>query len=697
MASAFDSLDDYIALPRQVGLALSPDGARLITGVATLDEKKVKYVTALWEVDPTGERQARRLTRSAKGEGVGAFTPEGDHLFVSARPEPGADEDDDPKPALWLLPTTGGEARLVATRPGGIGGLAVARISGRVAVVSATLPGAVSGEDDAERRKVRKDRKIAAILHESYPIRLWDHDLGPDEARLLVGEPLPAAAGDAATAEPKLDLRDLTPAPGRALDDAGFEISADGAVLASDWQLPEQGGRRSAIRVFDTATGRVLLTLDDPAYEFLSPVISPDGSRMAVTVFTRSVDGEAPDHNLGLVDLPATVAESGGSGAEAPTVGYEAVTVLTAAWDRWPSGARWSAEGDRLFVVADESGAAPVFAIDVVGRKATRLTGDHGAYSDLCVSPDGQTLYALRTAVDSAPQVVRLHTDAAWQEPVLLRGPSPAPSLPGTLEEVTARAEDGTTLRAWLVLPQTPPGGEPAPLLLWVHGGPLNSWNAWSWRWNPWLAAARGYAVLLPDPALSTGYGRNFIARGWSRWGAEPFTDLMLLTDAALTLPQIDETRTAALGGSFGGYMANWIAGHTDRFRGIVTHASLWALDQFSRTTDDFHYWRREMTPQMIDQYSAHTHIEAISTPMLVIHGDKDYRVPIGEGLRLWAELSEHHSADDGTMPHKFLYFPNENHWILTPQHAVVWYQTVFAFLEHTVHDRPWVTPDTLR
>ena len=192
------------------------------------------------------------------------------------------------------------------------------------------------------------------------------------------------------------------------------------------------------------------------------------------------------------------------------------------------------------------------------------------------------------------------------------------------------------------MLPEGASATTPAPLLLWIHGGPLNSWNAWHWRWNPWVMAAHGYAVLLPDPALSTGYGRAFVARGWGRWGAEPYTDLLALTDAAERLPEIDGERTAAMGGSFGGYMANWMAGHTDRFTAIVTHASLWALDQFVPTTDLPAYWLREMTPQVQAEHSPHRHADAITTPMLVIHGDRDHRVPIGEALRLWWDLVRH-------------------------------------------------------
>ena len=251
-------------------------------------------------------------------------------------------------------------------------------------------------------------------------------------------------------------------------------------------------------------------------------------------------------------------------------------------------------------------------------------------------------------------------------------------------------------MRSWLALPH---GDTQAPLVLWVHGGPLASWNAWHWRWNPWLLVAKGYAVLMPDPALSTGYGQDFIQRGWGAWGFAPYTDLIAATDAACAHPRVDGTRTAAMGGSFGGYMANWIAGHTDRFDAIVTHASLWALDQFGPTTDGAYWWAREMTPEMAEQNSPHRFVGQIRTPMLVIHGDKDYRVPIGEALRLWFELlteSGLPAAVDGTSPHRFLYFPSENHWVLSPQHAKIWYQVVTAFLARHVLGEDVELPETL-
>ncbi|EPM0763224.1 prolyl oligopeptidase family serine peptidase [Pseudomonas aeruginosa] len=169
----------------------------------------------------------------------------------------------------------------------------------------------------------------------------------------------------------------------------------------------------------------------------------------------------------------------------------------------------------------------------------------------------------------------------------------------------------------------------------------------------------------MPDPALSTGYGRGFIQRGWGAWGDAPYQDLLAISDAAQARDDIDGQRSAAMGGSFGGYMANWIAGHTDRFRAIVSHASLWTLSQFGPTTDAYHYWRQEIGAQMLQHHSPHRFVRDIRTPMLIIHGDKDYPVPIGEALSLWAQLAEQFADEQGRMPHKFLYYPGENHWIL--------------------------------
>ena len=218
---------------------------------------------------------------------------------------------------------------------------------------------------------------------------------------------------------------------------------------------------------------------------------------------------------------------------------------------------------------------------------------------------------------------------------------------------------------------------------MFVHGGPLGTWAGWSWRWNANLLVERGYAVLMPDPALSTGYGQAFIDRGWGTWGERPYTDVLTAVDGVLERPDIDRTRTALMGGSFGGYMANWVAGHTDRFKAIVTHASLWELRGFHGTTDDGIAWEQEIGNPYEDASRYHDNspsraVADIKTPMLVIHGELDARVPISEALRLWTDL-QRHGVDA-----KFLYFPDENHWIAKPQNARVWYETVLAFLDGT-------------
>ncbi len=677
----FADLDRYIALPRVGGLVLSPDGARLITAVATLDPKKTRYVTALWEIDPAGDRPARRLTRSAKGESGAAFLPDGSLLFVSARPDPEAADADEEGAALWLLPAGGGEARVVGTRPGGVSGVVVARGAGTVVVTSGTMPGAVTGEDDAKRRKERKDRKVSAMLHESYPIRFWDHDLGPDTPRILVG-PAPTSADAVGEPAGTVQFADITPDAGRSLagEDFDYDITPDGQTVVSAWTLPERGGRRFGLVAIDVASGERRLLLADPEREYIGPRISPDGTTVAVQALRRETTEAAPDVFLLLLDLATGEQRD-----------------LATGWDRWPGRPVWTPDGAALIVAADEDGASPLFRVEVATGEVRRLTADRGAYTDPQVSADGLHLYALRSGFDSPPAPVRLDPVTAGQQPILLLSPAAPLELPGTLTELSATAEDGTPLRAWLVLPEGAGAQSPAPLLLWVHGGPLSSWNAWTWRWNPWLLAAQGYAVLLPDPALSTGYGWDFIQRGWGSWGGTPYTDVLALTDAAEARPDIDASRTGMMGGSFGGYMANWIAGHTNRFKGIVSHASLWALDQFGPTTDGYHYWRRELTPERALANSPHLHVKAIETPMLIVHGDRDYRVPVGEALRLWAELTEHFQDEDGNLPHKFLYFPDENHWVLTPQHAKVWYQTVFAFLTSTVLGGEWRTPEILR
>jgi dipeptidyl aminopeptidase/acylaminoacyl peptidase len=678
-STPFRDISDFLAIPRVTGLRLSPDSTWLAASVQTLSSDRKKYLTSLWRIDTSGG-PARRLTRSADGEASPRFLPDGSLLFTSKRPDPGASKSDAERgegAALWLLPASGGEARVIAALPGGVSAVETATASDTVVVSSPALTGGDAAADDERLRKERKDAGVSAILHETVPVRYWDHDLGPADLRLFAVT-VPAEDTDEEIAEQS--VRDITPDAGRALLNQSFALSPDGTLVATGWWQWRDGVQsHSELVVIDVATGKRTTLLADPEFDYGDPRFSPDGQFIVAGRASHHTVEKA--HDVTLVLVP--VAGNGGTSA----------TDLLPDLDRWPGGAQWDATGTTVFFTADDGGRHPVFKVGTAGGNA-RVTGDDGAYSDLNVV-DGVS-YALRAAIDEPPTPVRINQ--ATGEFERLQAPGQRPALPGTLTEITTEADDGHPIRSWLVLPDssatTADQGQ-VPMLLWVHGGPMSSWNSWSWRWNPWLMAARGYAVLLPDPALSTGYGHDFVQRGYHSWGDRPFRDIMAITDKAVQRPDIDETRTAMMGGSYGGYMANWIAGHTDRFKAIVSHAGLWTLDNMFGTTDMPQFWRPQFGdplthPQMYEENSPHRHIERITTPMLVIHGDKDYRVPFGEALRLWWDLKRHGNEA------KFLYFPDENHWILGPGNAGIWYETVAAFLAQHVLDEPWQRPDLL-
>jgi dipeptidyl aminopeptidase/acylaminoacyl peptidase len=669
VATRFAELSDFTAIPRVTALRPAPDGQWLAVTVASLSPDGKKYVSSIWRVDLTGAPPVR-LTRSAEGESEPGFLPDGSLLFLSARPDPAAkpgDDDSAEKPALWALPP-GGEAYRIAAPPGGVTKLATASEARSFVIIAPAFDGATDEAGDAARRKARADADVTAILHDGdWPVRHWDEDLGPDCPRLFAGSL--AEAG----------VKDLTPEPGQALDDQAIALSPDGTVAVTGWQVSDGlGFLRNEVVAFDVATGERRLVASVAGYDFIDPVISPDGQLVAAIRAEHDSPARCGDFTLAVAPL------AGGSPAGPRD--------LLADFDRRPAEAAWSPDSATLYFTADDNGRRPIFAVDVASGQLRKLTTDDAAYSSLGPAPDGQSLYALRSAIGEPHAPVRIDLAKADAEPERLASPVPALSLPGRVTEVTTVVADGSTVRGWLALPHGASAADPAPLVLWVHGGPYNSWNDWSWRWNPWIMVARGYAVLLPDPALSTGYGRDFIARGYSGWGGATYTDVMMITDVVTAMPEIDGTRTAMMGGSFGGYMANWIAGHTDRFSAIVSHAGIWALDQMLSTTDGPFFWRREFGtpethPERYRDNSPHLHASAITTPVLIIHGDKDYRVPIGEALRMYADL-----VGLGKTV-KFLYFPQENHWILKPGDAAVWYETIFAFLAVHVLGKEWERP----
>ncbi|MFJ4715027.1 S9 family peptidase [Streptomyces sp. NPDC088785] len=664
-ASVFHDLSAFLARPRVNSLALSADGGRLVAAVQNLSGDGTRFVSALWDIDPAGVREPVRLTRSGKGESGPAFGPDGVLHFLSGRPGDDEDDGEHEGAAVWALPPRG-EAAVVARHPGGIAAYAVARDSGALALTAGLLPGAADAAAHGRLRTERKDAKVTAILYESGPTRAWDRDLGPEDPHVLVrardgAEPVDAG-GQGAALE----------APGDAV------LSPDGTRVAYTrfvtGRVPDYN--RTAVVIADATTGAQLHLLGDTVHLYEAPAFTADGAAVVCSRMRFPTYDEPWDATLVRVDI-----DSG-----------ETVDLLPG-FDNWPVGAVCSPADDTLFFTADELGHHPVFRRDADGT-VTRLTAS-GAYGSLCVAPDGRTLYALRNAIDAPPRPVRLDAAAPGQVPAELPAPGAVGALPGTLTEVHVEADDGFPLRGWLVLPAGAGPERPAPLLVSVHGGPQSSWNAWTWRWNPWPFAARGYAVLLPDPALSTGYGQLNHRRGWGQWGGRPYDDVMALTDAVEGRADIDATRTALAGGSYGGYMANRVATSTDRFRAIVSHAGLWDLRMFQGDNDVPWYFQRIFgdpltRPERYEADSPYVDVAKIRTPMLVIHGGKDYRVPVGQGAALFQDLQRFE------IPAKYLYFPDEGHWILAPGHIEVWYETFLNFLDHHVTGAEWRRPGLL-
>ncbi|HEX6488099.1 MAG TPA: S9 family peptidase [Candidatus Dormibacteraeota bacterium] len=655
------SLESFWTIPRVNSLLVSPDGRRLVLGIQTLSPDTKKFVSSLWELPADGSASARRLTYSEKGEGAHAFLPDGSLLFASARPDVTVKEDD-ADGRLFRLPAGGGEAEPVLSVAGGVEAIVTADRAPVAVLRVPVFPDAPGLAEDAAKAKNRKEAGVSGVLFDKFPIRYWDHDVGPRQSRLLrvdLGGEKPVTA-------------DLTQDAGNALHEASYDVAADGAFAASGWLRNPSGVELSSDLVL-VEEGRRRVIADGADFE--GPAISPDGRFVAAVRDENTTTEEPGRGTLWLVDL-----ESGQGRDLAPDFAQR------------PGPPVWAPDGRSLYFAADENGRCPIFSADVESGVVRRLAAA-GAYTSIHPSPDGAFVYALRSSFESPAQAVRI--DVSTGEETVLPTPGQPLELPGRVEELVAKAPDGVDIHAWLVLPEGASPQNPAPLLLWIHGGPYNSWNAWAWRWSPHLMAERGYAVLMPDPALSTGYGYDFLRRAHKRYGQDVWPDLEASLDAALSRPDLDASRTAAMGGSFGGYMTNWVAGHTDRFKALVTHASLWDMEQFVATTDTPHWWERQFGPldQSKSPYEAvspRSTVDEIRTPMLIVHGQLDYRVPISEALKLYTDLRRR------GVPSRFLYYPDENHWILKPGNSRLWYETVLAFLDEHVLGAGWRSPELL-
>jgi dipeptidyl aminopeptidase/acylaminoacyl peptidase len=254
-------------------------------------------------------------------------------------------------------------------------------------------------------------------------------------------------------------------------------------------------------------------------------------------------------------------------------------------------------------------------------------------------------------------------------------------------EELTWAGAGRAQISGWLLKPSDFDPARRYPLVVLIHGGPQGAWNdSWSYRWNPHIYTSRGYVVFMPNPRGSTGYGQQFTNEISGDWGGRVFVDLMNGVAKVAAMPFVDKTRVGAAGASYGGYMVNWILGHnTDprvRFKTLVSHAGVYNLTSMYGVTEELWFveWEFKGTPwtnpAMYERWSPHRFVSSFNTPTLVIHGELDYRVPVGEGLQLFTALQKR------GVESKLIVFPDEGHWILKPQNAQFWYANVLGWLD---------------
>jgi dipeptidyl aminopeptidase/acylaminoacyl peptidase len=309
-----------------------------------------------------------------------------------------------------------------------------------------------------------------------------------------------------------------------------------------------------------------------------------------------------------------------------------------------------------------------------------------GVVEDLQVTPDGKALVVTRSSLTQPSEVYRVALTGGTPTQLTHANDTLMAELDlNPAEDVTTKGALGAQIHNLLVKPPGFDASKKYPGLMLVHGGPQGAWDdAWGYRWNAQMFAAHGYVVLMTNFHGSTGYGQKFVEQISGDWGGACYEDVMLATDYLESLPYVDKTRIGAAGASFGGYMIDWIAGHTNRFKALVSHDGVYDNRSMYGETEELWFdewefkgpaWDRQAAA-LREQRSPSSFVQNIQTPMLVVEGELDYRVPVGQAFQLFTALQRR------GVPSRLLYFPDEGHWVLKPQNSQLWYKTVLGWLD---------------
>ena len=369
------------------------------------------------------------------------------------------------------------------------------------------------------------------------------------------------------------------------------------------------------------------------------------------------------------------------------------MNTLTDSLDRWVEEYTWSPDSTRLFFTIDDHGTNPLMMIPLEGGAIRTIAQGPTSVSDVQFSKVVKTMIYVDQSGSRPAEIYRATSKGGAGVPLtkLNEAVINTYELPA-LERISVDGAESAKVESFVV---KPPGFNPAnkyPVVFLIHGGPQGDWGeSWSYRWNAQVFAGAGYVVVQPNPRGSIGYGQAFTDGVNGDWGGRAYDDIMATVDYVSNLPYVDKDRLLAAGASYGGYMIDWILGHTDRFRALVSHGGVYDLRSEAGTTEELWFVKWEFqgfpweNPELYDKWSPSSYVKDFKTPTLVTQGEIDYRVPIGQSQELFTALQQM------KIPSKLVLFPDEGHWILKPQNSQFWYKTVLDWLaqySHTAGDR---------
>lgn len=631
-------------IPR-VGGPQVAGGEEIVVPVTTPDVAGNRTTTRLWRVE-TGTGEATPLTR----EGVDSTKPvvSADGRMVAfLRPVGEATQ-------LHVMRLDGGEPEAVTDLPLGCLGARWMPDGGGLVLLASVLRDHPAVDETREELERRASDHVSAHVSEDAIYRYWDRWLTSGEVPHLFH--LDLASRVVKDLIPRWRGWWTWPSTGDPVDE--FDIAPDGSEVAFSADISSRPHRRLrfAVHTVDLESGDPVLITEDVEWHTRRPRYLQDGSGLIYGLQRE------PDFYADKVRLVRWDRTTGGH------------DVLTEEWDL--SAAGWMV-GDRIRFLAEERGRVPLWEVGLHGGTPTKVA-TAATLSRPAEAPDG-TVYALSASLTSPPEVVAIrdgdvHTVTSFTT-AALDGWSPP-----QVEEVEVPGHGGAPVQAFLVRPAGD-HSRTLPLVHLIHGGPHGAFgDDWHWRWNAALFADPGYLVALVNFHGSTGFGQEFAASIHGRWGDQPTTDIEAVTDHLVETGRADPARLALAGGSYGGYLTAWITSQTDRYACAIAHAAVTNLPgMYSSdvTAGRERSYGAEVFEDLarVQRWSPAAHSAGYSTPTLVVHGDRDYRVPVTQGLELYGVLTA--KGVDSRLVH----YPDENHWILSPANSIHWYGEVLSWL----------------